>query len=182
MKVSIITPSYNQGLFIERTILSVLEQNYPLLEYQIFDGRSKDNTIEILRKYEQSLHWLSEKDEGQSDAINKGILATSGDIIGWLNSDDIYYPNTINTVVNFFREHPEVDVVYGKAHHIDIENKIIESYPTEPWNYERLKETCFLCQPAVFLRRNIVEKYGLVGPDLHYCMDYEYWQIGRAHV
>jgi len=174
-RVSIITPSYNQGRFIERTIESVLSQNMPDMEYLIFDGASSDNTLDILKKYDDRLHWVSEKDGGQTQAVNKGISQATGDIIGWLNSDDIYYPNAVSTICDVFTKNPDFDVVYGNAYHVDGNNKIIEKYYTENWNLDRLKEVCYICQPAVFFRRSVIEKYGLLDESLHYCMDYEYW-------
>jgi glycosyltransferase involved in cell wall biosynthesis len=183
MKVSIVTPSFNQGQFIERTLKSVASQSGVEIEHVVFDGGSTDNTVDILGNFTPPVNWISKKDRGQTDAVNQGIRATDGEIIGWLNSDDIYYPGAIAQVVAFFTTHPDIDVIYGMADHIDINDKSFESYPTEPWNYERLHETCFICQPALFFRRRVVEQHGLLDESLNYCMDYEYWlRLGKEGV
>jgi len=175
MKFTIVTPSYNQGQFIERTILSVLNQKEIDLEYLIFDGASTDNTVSILEKYSDKLDWVSEKDNGQAHAVNKGIQIASGDIIGWLNSDDIYYPDTLKKVKEAFDLNPNIDILYGQANHIDINCHLIEQYPTQSWDYNQLKNICFICQPAVFFRKSVFKEHGLLNEDLNFCMDYEYW-------
>lgn len=181
VKLSIITPSYNQGRFIVRTIESVLSQSVAELEYWVVDGGSTDDTRQILLRYGDRLKWLSEKDAGQADAVNKGMGLSSGDIIGWLNSDDVYYPGVLPEVMNYFEEHPEVQILYGDADHIDEQDNVLEPYPTEDWNYERLLETCYICQPAVFFRRSLMEKVGALNTKLQYCMDYEYWlRVGKV--
>jgi glycosyltransferase involved in cell wall biosynthesis len=181
--ISVVTPSFNQGEFIERTLMSVAWQQGVTIEHVVFDGGSTDATVEILRNFNPALKWVSTKDNGQADAVNKGIRATRGDIIGWLNSDDIYYPGALASVAAFFDAHPEIDVVYGQADHIDVHDRPFEAYKTERWNYERLHQVCFICQPALFFRRRVAEEYGLLDESLQYCMDYEYWlRLGRSGV
>src|ERR1700722_17799743 len=117
--LAVVTPSFNQGKYIRRTIESVLSQGVQNLQYLVVDGGSKDETIEILRSFGAKLRWVSESDKGTADAINKGLQSLEGDILGWLNSDDIYYDNALATIQEFFEENPDVDVVYGDADHID---------------------------------------------------------------
>jgi glycosyltransferase involved in cell wall biosynthesis len=181
LSISLVTPSLNQGGYIERTIQSVLAQDVPGLDYLVCDGGSEDGTVDILRG-RKGLRWSCEPDGGQADAINRGIGATSGDVVGWLNSDDVLRPGALRAVLAVFQAHPEVDLVYGGAHHIDANDAVLEPYPVEEWNYERLKHACFLCQPAVFFRRRVVERHGLLDERLTYCMDYEYWLRIGPHV
>jgi len=181
-EISIITPSFNQGRFIERTLKSVLSQNVPALEYIVMDGGSTDETVSILQQYDTQLKWLTEKDQGPSDAINRGIQRTSAPIIGWLNSDDIYYPGALNAVIEYFMAHPEVEVVYGDACHIDENDVVLEQYPTENWDWERLTNVCFISQPAAFLRREVFLRHGALDILLRN-MDYEYWlRLGKNGV
>jgi glycosyltransferase involved in cell wall biosynthesis len=183
MKVSIVTPSFNQGSFIERTLRSVASQEDVDHEHLVFDGGSSDETIDVLRRFDRPLRWLSEKDAGQASAINRGIRESDGEIIGWLNSDDVYHAGALARVVRFFTDHPNVDVVYGMADHIDRDDRTLEPYPSAEWDLELLRQRCFICQPALFLRRRVVEQHGLLDESLHYCMDYEYWlRLGRDGV
>ena len=174
--VSIVTPSYNQGQFIEETILSVVNQDYPRIEYIIMDGGSTDETLDILRKYTGLLTWYSEKDKGQSDAINKGLRLAKGEILAYLNSDDTYLPGAFTRAVRYLTaENPDSHFVYGEGYHITAEGTIIERYPTEPFDIRRLAETCFICQPTTFWKRDVMETIGFFNENLHYALDYEYW-------
>jgi glycosyltransferase involved in cell wall biosynthesis len=175
LAVSVITPSYNQGEFIAQTIESVLSQGVPELEYVVMDGGSTDQTLDRIRRFEGNLRWISESDRGQAHAVNKGILATSGEVLGWLNSDDIYYPGAVRAAVEYLAEHPRVDVVYGDAAFIDRDGAFSQPHHTEAWDLKRFCEMCFICQPTVFFRRRVVDEHGLLDERLQYCLDYEYW-------
>jgi glycosyltransferase involved in cell wall biosynthesis len=174
--VTIVTPSYNQGRFIEETILSVLNQDYPSIEHIIMDGGSTDQTLDILRKYENRITWYSEKDEGQSDAINKGLRMAKGEILAYLNSDDTYLPGAITRAVEYLTaENRHSPLVYGEGYFINADGAIIAPYPTESFDFQRLAETCFICQPTTFWKRDVIETIGLFDENLHYAMDYDYW-------
>lgn len=173
--VTVVTPSFNQGQFIRETVESVLGQSYPNIEYLVMDGGSTDETVEIMRKYEDRLRWVSEPDCGQANAINKGWRCARGTILAYLNSDDTYLPEAVERAVACLEEHPEAGAIYGEGYHVDVAGQIIERYPTEPFSMARLEETCFICQPTVFLRREIVELVGYLDESLYYCMDYDLW-------
>jgi len=173
--VSIVTPSYNHGPYIEATIQSVINQDYPHLEYIVIDGGSQDNTVELLKRYADRLCWISEPDHGQADAINKGFRRARGEILAWLNSDDTYLPGAVRQVVEYFQKHPEVGMVYGAGQHIDVEGHVIAPYATELFDYQRLSERCFICQPTVFFRADVFREVGPLDTTLRYCLDYEYW-------
>lgn len=173
--VSVITPSFNQGDYIEKTIKSVLNQDYPNIEYVVIDGGSTDNTVAILKKYDKKIRWISEKDKGQADAINKGIRMAKGEIVAWLNSDDIFLPGAVRKVVDCFRRHPNVKMVYGKAYFIDTAGKIVGRYPTEPFDCERLAMFNFICQPSAFFMRDAFYGAGGLDVGLHYGLDYDLW-------
>lgn len=173
--VTVVTPSYNQGRFIRETINSVLSQDYPAIEYMVIDGGSTDDTVSILKSYGGKVSWISEPDRGQSEAINKGWKRTNGEILAWLNSDDIYLPGAISTAVTYLQSHPDVALVYGDGFHISEEGQALGRFPSEPFLKDRLKETCFIAQPAAFVRRSVIEQVGFVQDSLRYCMDYDLW-------
>jgi len=175
--VSIVTPSYNQGRFIRETIESVLTQDYPNIEYWVIDGGSTDETVSILCEYESDprFHWLSERDEGQSDAINKGWSRCQGDILAWLNSDDTYIPGAIRSQISFLESHASVDIVYGKAITVDTSGQYLGMLATRPFSQYELLRLCYIPQPTVFLRRQTIERTGPVDVSFHYTMDYDYW-------
>ena len=173
--ISIITPSFNQGEYIEDTIKSVVSQNYPNIEYIIVDGSSTDETLDILKKYKKKIRWISEKDNGQADAVNKGIKLTKGEIVAWLNSDDILLPDAVNRIANFFSRNHEVMMVYGKCYYIDQVGEIIGKYPTEEFSFEKLARFNFISQPSTFFKRNAFYDVGGLNSGLHYSLDYDLW-------
>ncbi|AFY60486.1 glycosyltransferase family 2 protein [Synechococcus sp. PCC 6312] len=178
MRFTVVTPSYNQARFIERTITSVYCQETVDFNYYVGDGGSSDQTLNILQAYAEkhpNFNWQSRPDLGQADAVNQAIAATTGDIIAWINSDDIYYPGAFAAVAEIFITNPNILVIYGQANYIDAEDQVLEPYPTQAWNYEALKDICYLCQPAVFFRRTCVGQWGNLNTDLHFCLDYELW-------
>jgi glycosyltransferase involved in cell wall biosynthesis len=177
--VSIVTPTYNMGRFLAETMESVLSQDYPNIEYFVFDGGSSDNTVEVLRAMEARFPgrftWVSEKDNGQCDAVNKGYVAAHGEIFTFLNSDDTYLPGAVRAAVEGFAEHPEAAVVYGDAWYTDEGNSVIKRYPVDPYSYERLGTLCHLCQPAAFLRADVYGEVGRLDESLHLTLDYDLW-------
>ena len=182
MKISIITPSYNQAQFIERTILSVLNQEYKNVEYIVMDGGSTDGTLEILQKYSDRIKWSSEKDGGQSDAINKGLAMATGDIVAYLNSDDTYEPDTFAKMVDFFEHNPDKNWVYGKCKIINENDheirKPITAYKNlllRKFSYAKLLSENFISQPATFWKRELHSQFGFFDESEHFCMDYEFW-------
>ncbi len=175
LPVTIVTPSYNQAPFLEATIRSVLEQDYPDIEYLVIDGGSTDGTLDILRRYQRRLTWISERDAGQSDALNKGFRRAKGQIVAWLNSDDVYLPGAVRRAVEFLEQHPAAAMVYGEADCIDESGKLLGSYFSRHFDLAELALSCFVCQPTVFLRRTAVGDVGWLDPSLHYAMDYDLW-------
>lgn len=173
--LSIVTPSYNQGQFIERTILSVLDQNYPNLQYLIIDGGSTDQTVPVLKKYQKQLTWISEPDAGQADAINKGLRRGTGSVLAYLNSDDTYQPGALRAIGQHFAEHPETQFVYGRGRLIDALDREIGFYNDSQTDEAKLFAQCAISQPTAFWTRKVLDTVGFFDPSFQYTMDYEYW-------
>jgi len=174
--VSIVTPSFNQASYLEDTIRSVLEQDYPKLEYIIIDGASTDGSVEIIRKYADKLTWwISEKDSGQAEAINKGISRANGEIVAWLNSDDAYLPGTVSAAVRVFEENPDAVLVYGNMLAVDEHGETLNMLRYNQLTLEDL--VCFqiIGQPAVFFRREALEEAGNLEPSYHFMLDHHLW-------
>lgn len=174
--VTIVTPSYNQGQFIEETIQSVLSQDYPHIEYIVVDGGSTDETLSILRKYDKQLKWISEPDEGQSDAINKGWRMGSGEIWAWLNSDDCYEPGAVKTAVDLFMSMPHVGVVYGDLKTVDNSGDFLGLLTAGSGGLQRLRWFGqHVMQPASFMRADCVKQAGFINRTLKAKMDYDFY-------
>lgn len=182
-KISIITPSYNQGNFIEETICSVIHQGYPNLEYIIIDGGSTDNTVEIIKRYQQWItYWVSEPDNGQTHAINKGLAKATGEIIAYLNSDDYYLPGILFKVAEYFRQYPDTDLLHGICRYVNEQGEKIAEQLGDIRTLEEILDLWGVwwrkrqfVQPEVFWTRRITEKVGFFKEELNYVMDYDYW-------
>lgn len=175
-KISVITPSFNQGKYLEETILSVINQNYPNLEYIIIDGGSTDNSLEIIKKYERHLaYWVSEKDAGQSDAINKGFKRSTGEIICWLNSDDILIKNAFREIVKYFDDNSTMDVVNGYLLMINEHSNILSNhFILAPKKWYARRGIYYVAQPSMFWRRRVLDRVGLLREDFHASMDKDF--------
>jgi glycosyltransferase involved in cell wall biosynthesis len=177
-KISLVTPSCNQGAFLERTIHSVLDQKYRGLEYMIIDCGSDDGSVDTIKKYTDKLaYWISEPDSGQSAAINKGLRRATGEIVGWLNSDDTLAPGSLHRIAEIYREHPEVDLVYGHTCLIDTEDRMIKRLVAVRTNARELirYNRNVWSQPGTTWRRRLQEKIGFLDEGLHYAMDNDFW-------
>ena len=177
MTFSIVTPTLNASRFLNEAVQSVLSQRYDALEYRVIDGGSSDNTPQVLDSFGDRLRWSAQAGLGQSAAINYGWKLSKGDILSWLNADDLLLPGAIEAVAAYFAAHPETDLVYGDCDYIDPEGRFIRSYPIQPFSYTALVGNAFnyLPQPAVFLRREVFSRIGPLDEELHYVMDFDYW-------
>lgn len=182
--LTIITPSYNQANYIEETIQSVLRQNYPNLEHLVMDGGSTDGTVDILKKYPH-LQSVSEKDRGQTHAVNKGIQKAKGEIIGWVNSDDTFLEGAFNAVIQKFSSTPDCFVLFGDYHAVDERGNPLYSTKGFCGTYEEMVRwwdyTYAIHQPTVFVRKEVFTKAGLLDESYHYAMDYEWWLRVARH-
>ena len=173
--VSIVTPSYNQGAYLSAAVESVLAQEYPRLEYGIVDGGSTDQTLSVIQDHEGQLDWwISEKDHGQADAVNKGVLRCQGEIVGWLNSDDLYLPDAVPAAVAAFQK-TGADMVFGKALTIDQQGVPLNTLEFGPWGLQELMRFRVICQPAVFMKRSVWEEVGGLDPTYHFMLDHQLW-------
>ena len=178
--ISIVTPSYNQGAFLERCILSVLEQDYPRVEYVIVDGGSTDGSVDIIRKYAAQIsYWVSEQDDGQSHAINKGVSKANGNLVAWINADDFYYPGAFRAMAEAYRHNPSAPFYWGNGNKVDeSENCLGSHYPSERIVFDRnaLQEGLnYILQPATFINMQFVSGGVLLDENLHYGMDTDLW-------
>jgi glycosyltransferase involved in cell wall biosynthesis len=175
--VSIITPCYNHARFLEAAIRSVLNQDYPRIEYFLVDGGSTDGSVDIIKKYADRLAWwVSEADRGQTDAINKGFARARGEIFAWLNSDDTYEPGAIAEAVTFLQSSPEAGLVYGDANFIDETGRVTGRFPAAQTDFRRLRRGyVHIPQQASFFRANLWKKVGPLDPSFFFAMDYDLW-------
>jgi glycosyltransferase involved in cell wall biosynthesis len=173
--ISLVTPSLNQGKFIRATIESVLSQNYPALEYFVQDGGSTDSTLDVLRSCSGRVPFVSEKDRGQADAINRGLSRATGEVLGYLNSDDVLLPGALQAVGEAFAADPDLLFVWGRAQYLDEGGASVSPYLVKPDAIDRLADGCFIAQPAAFFRRKVWEELGPFDASLHHTLDYDYW-------
>ena len=177
MRVSIVTPSFNQAAFLEETLRSVLEQDTPDIEYIVIDGGSSDGSAEILRRYSARLaYWVSEPDRGQTDALNKGFARATGEVLAWLNSDDVLRPGAVRRAVKQLRAHPQAAAVYAEADFIDETGRIIGRFPAAQTDYARLRRGyVHVPQQSTFFRADLWRQVGPLDPSFYFAMDYDLW-------
>lgn len=174
--VSIITPSYNQAAYLEAALLSVLRQEYPHLEYIVIDGGSTDGSLEILQRYgDQLAYWTSEPDQGQADAINKGLRMATGEVVAWLNSDDLYMSGTVREAVQALQTHPQAGMVYGDGLMVDASGRLLDKHRYRDYDVRDLLHWEVLLQPTTFMRTKVLREVGYLSSQYHYILDHELW-------
>ncbi len=194
--ISIITPSYNQAEFVEETLFSVLSQEGDFyLDYLVIDGGSSDRSPRIIKAFAEQVEngewqglcmglnfrWVSERDHGQTDALKKGFDLAEGDILAWLNSDDVYLPGTLQAAADFFKDNPDVALLYGDAQYCDVAGNVIGRYPTEEFDFAKLAWFNFFCQPSTFFTKQSFEAVGGLDTYLQFAMDYDLFiRLGRS--
>lgn len=188
-KITVVVPSYNQGGFLERTLRSVLDQEYPNLELIVMDGGSTDNSIQVIKKYADRItYWVSEKDNGQTDALARGFAKSTGDIQCWLNSDDLHEPGVLRKVAAYFEDHPEVDAVFGSTIWIDADDQPLRIHHEMPFvRFVWLHTYNYIPGMSMFWRRQVYERAGGLDPAFNLAMDADLWsrisRVGRiGHV
>jgi glycosyltransferase involved in cell wall biosynthesis len=174
--VSIVTPSYNQAAFLQDSIRSVQAQDYTRVEYLIVDGASQDGSQEIIRRYQDQLAWwVSEPDQGQAEAINKGLSRATGEIVAWLNSDDLYLPGAISSAVAALQADPQLGMVFADAITIDPQGRPLNRLSFGDWSLQQLMAFRIICQPAVFMRRAVLQEAGYLDASYHFMLDHHLW-------
>lgn len=180
LRISVVVPSFNQARFLRECLESIVVNDAD--EILVFDGGSTDGSLDILREYDSRISWVSGPDGGQTRAINQGLRKARGEILCYLNSDDVFFPDVLARVRRCFAEDPSRKIIYGNALHLNEDGSPMEPYPTEEWNFARLLDRCFICQPAAFWRRDVHAEFGLFDESLNFAMDYEYWLRAGARV
>jgi glycosyltransferase involved in cell wall biosynthesis len=182
VKISVVIPSYNSGSFIREAIESALSQSYAPYEVIVQDGGSSDTTVNSLRSYGDRVIWVSERDLGQSDALNRAITKARGDVISWLNADDRYVPGAFGAAAAALEAFPDAGLVYGDFDVIDASGKCLRTYSSPKYRWERLLlRGCYIFSGSMFFRRSLIDRVGSFDPKLHACMDYDYLlRVGDA--
>lgn len=173
--ISIVTPSLNQARFIGDIICSVLGQTYPYVEHVIVDGGSTDGTLDILREYDERIRWLSEPDNGQGDAVNKGFALARGEIIAWINADDFFFsPHVFEHIVEQFKQHQEIDMIYGGIAYVDVSGRPVRAWKPWPFSFERLKRVTYIQNSNAFFRRRVADRHQ-IDSTFRFVLDHEFF-------